>query len=228
VNSPVAGIGVTNTARGSIAFGIRRFWRYRPDTFREELLDLARLERPRVALVRAELLVDERRALRERRLGVDDGRQRLVLDLDELRRVLGRAAARRRDHGDRVARVPRLVDRDRLVLGRVRLLGRDPRARQRSLPLVGEIRAGPRGDDAGVGERGRHVHLRDARVRVRAAHDAEEHHPGGAHVVDPLRLALKELLVLLAVDRRTDAVADLDLCRSGHRATASIASTMFW
>jgi len=27
VNSPVAGIGVTNTARGSIAFGIKRFWR---------------------------------------------------------------------------------------------------------------------------------------------------------------------------------------------------------
>jgi hypothetical protein len=27
VNSPVAGIGVTNTARGSIAFGISRFWR---------------------------------------------------------------------------------------------------------------------------------------------------------------------------------------------------------
>ncbi len=27
VNSPVAGTGVTNTARGSIAFGISRFWR---------------------------------------------------------------------------------------------------------------------------------------------------------------------------------------------------------
>ena len=29
VNSPVAGIPVTNTARGSSAFGISRFWRYR-------------------------------------------------------------------------------------------------------------------------------------------------------------------------------------------------------
>ena len=32
VYSPVAGSGCTNTARGSIAFGINRFWRYRSDT----------------------------------------------------------------------------------------------------------------------------------------------------------------------------------------------------
>ena len=144
----------------------------------EQPVDLARVELPRVAAVRAELLVDERRALCERRLGVDDDRQRLVVDLDELRRVLGGAAARRRDHRDRVADVARLVDRERLVLRRIRVLGRNPRARQRALPLIGEVGARPRRDDARVREGRVDVHVLDSRVRVRAAHDAEKDHPG--------------------------------------------------
>ena len=64
----------------------------------EQPVDVARGEVPRVAAVGAELLVHERRALLERGLGVDHGRQRLVVDLDELGRVLAprRGSSRRR------------------------------------------------------------------------------------------------------------------------------------
>ena len=195
---------------------------------REQTVDLTRFERPRVARIRPELVVDEWRTVRERGLRIDDRRQRVVLDLDQLCRILRGAAARRCDHRDRVAGVPSLVDRHGLVFGSVRVLGRDPRAREGALPLVGEIRAGPRGDDAGVRERRRDVHLGDARVCVRAAHDAEIDHPVDTHVVHPLRLSLEELLVLFPLDRGADSRADLNFDRSSHRATASIASTMFW
>ena len=58
------------------------------------------------------------------------------------------------------------------------------------MPLAGEVRPGPRGDDIGVRERRRDVHTRDARVCVRAPHDGEIDHPRDVHVVHPLRLAL--------------------------------------
>ena len=169
----------------------------------------------------------DRRAVLQCRPGIDDRRKRLVLDHDQLRRVLRGAAARRRDHGNGVTGIARLVDRNRLVLRRIRILGRKPRAGQRALPLLGDLRTGPGADDVCMRERGRHVHLHDARVRIRAAHNAEVHHPGDAHVVHPLRLSLKQLLVLFTLDRDADRPADLDLHRRGHRATAEIASTMF-
>jgi hypothetical protein len=58
--------------------------------------------------------------------------------------------------------------------------------------------------------------------------DAEIEHPVRSHVVDPLRLSLEELAILLPRDRRADDPPDLDLDRGAHRATSAIASTMFW
>jgi hypothetical protein len=194
----------------------------------EQPIDLSRLQRPGVALVRAELVVHERRSVRQRGPGVDDRRERLVFDLDKLGRVRCSASARRRDHGDGVTGIARLVDRYGQVPRCMRVLGREPGARQRALPLVRQVGARPRGHDIGVRERGPDVHRLDPRVRVRAAHDAEEDHSGQTHVVDPLRLALQKLRVLFSLDGRADEVADCDVRRSAHRATASIASTMFW
>ena len=92
VNSPVAGTGVhehrarLDRVRDQPVLAVALA--DRDGGLGEEPVDLAGLERPRVAAVRPELLVDERRTVGERRLDVDDGRQRVVVDLDELRRIL--------------------------------------------------------------------------------------------------------------------------------------------
>ena len=76
-------------------------------------LHVVRLELPDVALVRLELGVDERRAVVERLLDVRDRRKRLVVDLDELGRILRERTALGDHDGDAVSLVPRLVDRER-------------------------------------------------------------------------------------------------------------------
>jgi len=172
--------------------------------------------------------MDERRAVRKRSFDVGDRRQRLVVDLDELDCILGGFAAGRDDDGDCVAGIANLVGRERLVRRGIRVFGRQPRARQRCLPVLVEIFARPRGDHTGVRHRRPDIDTRDPRVRVRRTDDAEKHHPGQLHVVDPLRLPLEKLLVFLALDRRADNPAYDDFARPTHRATAPIASTMFW
>ena len=58
-----------------------------------------------------------RRAVgRIRLLGVDDERQRLVLDVDEFGGVLGERAGVGDDGGDPFARIARLPDRQRIAL----------------------------------------------------------------------------------------------------------------
>ena len=102
--------------------------------------DVVGLELPDVALVRAELRVDERRAVLERLLDVGDRRERLVLDLDELGRVLGERAGLGDDDGDTVALVARLVGREREVRRHLDVLGHRPGARQPALPVLGIAR----------------------------------------------------------------------------------------
>ena len=162
----------------------------------------------------------ERRALCERGLRVGDGRQLLVLDLDELRRVLGGGAAGCDDDGDAVADVACLIGRERKMRRRIRVLGRKPRARQAAVPVLGEVVSRPGGDDLGVRERGPDVDAADPRVREGAPHDGEIDHARQPHVVDPLGLPAEERHVLLALDRRTDDVARRDLRRRAHPAAA--------
>ena len=63
-------------------------------------------------------VVDERRAVLERRLGVDDDRQRVVLDEDVLGGVDDRVAVLADDDRDGVADVLDLALGERPVLGR--------------------------------------------------------------------------------------------------------------
>ena len=85
-------------------------------------VDVARIQLPRVAAIRPELLVDERRAIGKRRLRVGDGVKRLVVDLDQFGGVLGPRAAPRGDDGDAVPGVPGDVDGERRVVRVVRVL----------------------------------------------------------------------------------------------------------
>ena len=110
----------------------------------EDALDVAALELPGEAVVRAEVVVEDRRAVGERLLGVDHGRKLLVVDLDELGRVL-RQSARLGDHDrDAVALVAHLVGGERAVHRLLGVLGDEPDARERGRPVVGEVGAGER------------------------------------------------------------------------------------
>lgn len=93
----------------------------------ERLVDVPAAQRPVVDLVGAELLVDERRAVLERGLGVDHHRQRLVVDEHVFRGVDHRVLVLADDDGHGVADVADLPAGQRPVLGRLHLdPGRDP------------------------------------------------------------------------------------------------------
>src|SRR5690606_4419353 len=81
----------------------------------EGRVDVAGLERPRVRLVGAEVAVDEGCALGQGGLHVEDGRQRLVLDVDVLERVDGGVPVAGDDGRDAVPDVADLVGGQRLV-----------------------------------------------------------------------------------------------------------------
>ncbi len=161
--------------------------------------------------------------------GVDDRRQRLVVDLDELGGVARELARLGHDGHDRLADVAHLADREREVLdvraGHARDL--EERIRERR-----DLLAGQRPVDA-VDRLGRRdVDAGDVRVRVRAAHEVEVAHSVPLDVVDEDALALQETLVLLAPDAlAAPALLDLDLLRGerrvGHFATDFTASKMF-
>ena len=102
-------------------------------------LDVVGLELPDVALVRPEVLVHERRAVLERLLDVGDRRERLVVDLDELGRVLRERTALGDDDRDAVALVAGLVDRERVVRRHLDVLGHRPGAGEAALPVVREV-----------------------------------------------------------------------------------------
>ena len=126
---------------------------------------------------------------------VDERRQRLVLDLDELGRVARELARLGDDRDDGLADEAHLPEREGVVLDVAARHARDLEER------IGERRdllAGQRPVDAlhrlGRGD----VDARDVRVRVRRADEVEVAHPVPLDVVDEDALALEEALVLAA------------------------------
>ena len=93
------------------------------------------------ALLFVVLVVDERRGVCHRLGHVRHRRERLVVDLDELSRVLGERATLRHDDRDAVARIARLVGGERAVLGNVTVACHRPGAGQRARPFLGQVSA---------------------------------------------------------------------------------------
>ena len=87
---------------------------------RERPVDVARLELDVREVVVAQLVVQDRRAGRERRLRVEHGRQPLVLDVDQLGRVLGDGARARHDGRDGLADEAHAVEREHVARARLR------------------------------------------------------------------------------------------------------------
>ncbi len=153
------------------------------------------------------VVADQRRVGVERLAGVDDGRQRLVLDVDQGQRVVGRVRIGRDHEGDLLA-----LEAD-LVAGEHRLgvVGdrRHPRQAERL-----EVLGGDDGGDVRMGERGRGVDRDDARVRVRASQHGAVNHSRQLDVVEIGALAADEARVLLALQA---AEADRALARGAGK-----------
>ena len=138
-----------------------------------------------------EVVADHRGVGVQRLAGVDDRRQRLVLDVDQLERVARRVPVLGDDEGDLLALVAHLVGGQHgLHVGRQR---RHPCQLQ-------AVEHGARDHrlDLRVGLRRRRVDRHDAGVGVRAGEDRAVQHPGQLHVVEVVASTTQEPGVLLA------------------------------
>ena len=169
---------------------------------------VARLPRRRGEVVGLAGLVvaDQRRVVVERLARVDDRRQRVVLDVDQRQRVVGRVLVGRDHERDLLALEAHLVAGQHGL----RVVGdrRHPREPERL-----EVLGGDDGGDSRVRERARGVDRDDARVRVRAAQHLPVDHPRQPDVVEVVALAADEARVLLALQA---AEADGAFLSDGH------------
>ncbi len=141
-------------------------------------------------------LVDQRRAASERSVIVRHRIECVVVDVDQLCRILGDIAVARHYAGDRVAAKPHLVLRQRRHPGRQQALDRR-RHFERGGPLV-DLVAGYHCDHAGQRFCRGQVETDDARMGVRRAHEAGVQRARHRDVVDKGAGAAQQAEILLA------------------------------
>ncbi|GAA0631625.1 hypothetical protein GCM10009547_39330 [Sporichthya brevicatena] len=185
-------------------------------------------DRPRGADldVVAPLLVEEHGVLGEGGVEVDDGRERLVDDVDQLEGVLGDVLVAGDDGDDGLADVTDLLDRERAAVAD--LLAREvPQVALRADPLE-ELGAGGDGEDAVEGGGAAGVDRDDPCVRVRAAQDGERRLAREVDVVDVPSGAADEPCAVAGRDACADVGGALGLGshdRTSVPCAASAAST---
>ena len=143
----------------------------------EPLGNVGGLGRRRLDAASDHVLEQERRIGLHRLVDIDDVRQDLIVDLDECCRLFGRAAVGRRDGGDRVALVERLLARHD-VAGDVPEILRDPLRPDILEFMVGKIGGGHHRLDAGQRQSPRGVDRADAGMGMRRANDLAVERPG--------------------------------------------------
>ena len=121
------------------------------------------------------VVVEHRRVRRHRLAHVDHVRQHLVVDLDQVQRLLGDGLRGRRHRGHGMAVVERLPARHD-VLRHVAVVDRHLARRHPLVGNLGHLVAGDDGLHAGQRARLRRVDGADARVGVGAAEDAPHQH----------------------------------------------------
>ena len=238
-------------ARGSIAFGISRLLvRSSFTTFAapgERRIDHRLVaDMPVVAdVARRHRRAPARRPARPHRAAMADRRQVLVVDDDQLGRVLRRLLRLGDHHGDRIADMAHLADREhrmrRLRHRRAVLVVDLPAARQAADIVGRHVRAGEHRHHARRLRRRRGVDAVDPRMRPVRAADERMELAGPVDVVGVVAASAEEAHVLLAADggsnslerhRRSSPVvrpysaATALPCISGQ--AAAIALTMLW
>ena len=183
------------------------------------------------AQVRAELLVHERAAVGQRRHRIEHRRQLLVVDDDELGRVLRGGPARGGDEDDRLADVPDDAG------GQRGLQSRDhPRPGEQSPPpgaVRREVLGGEHGHDLRRRQRGGGVDVRDPPGGDRRPHERDVRLARLGHVVDEASAPDQQRRVLAAPDPLPD-VPVARHCASSSRGrrivscAARTASTIVW
>ena len=159
---------------------------------------LAARHDPVERLVVGRVLVELRCVRAHRLFRVDHRRKRIVVDFDELQRVLGRVAILSNHHRHGVPLVPYRVVCDREMLDRLEVgVWKQPRAWNGGERGV-DIRAREHGYDAVHPSGGAGVYACDLRVSVRAAQNGRVGHARQHHVVGVGRLARDEPRVLPA------------------------------
>ena len=215
-----------------------------PDTLAHPLL--ARAERARRPVLVADLpvvdlvglllaVVAKDHLVLLRGEGIGHHRQRVVVDLDGLGAIHGRATRLRENGCDFLILEEHLADREHHLL--VEAMERREPAEPRGLEIFsGDHRLHAR-DLHGLAR----IDRLDPRMRVRAAHQRQEKHAGTRDVVDVVALALQEARILLALHPDTHRLTGFgldahDKC-SAIRVTRQAASacaacctalTMFW
>ena len=165
-------------------------------------LDVAVGEDALVRAIRRDRLVDPRQAGILGVLGIDDGRERGVLDVDERAGVLDLVAVLADHAGDEVADEADLVRRQGRHLHRQEPLDRrrDPQRRRRSR----QVATGQHRRDARRPPRGVDVDPADPRMGVRAAHEGGVKQARRRQVADVAAAPEDQLLRLARAQRRAD------------------------
>ena len=191
-------------------------------------------ELPRVALVRARVVVHGGRALLEGGPHVEHRRERLVVDLDRLERVGGLVAVARDHHRHGVPDVAHLVHGEGQVRRHHGVLGDRPDAEGADV-LVAEVGTGVGGHDAGP--------VRAAETSTRVIRACAIGLRSTAMCSMPGRTMLSVQFVLPVTSRASSLRSSgwpTDFCRAsgaasvvGHRAPPAAAAcctalTMFW
>ena len=165
------------------------------------------------AHVVAPLRVEEGCAGCQPRLDVDDGRQGLVLDLDQLEGVLRRVGVGGDDHRDRLADVADPLVSQRELRGRLQVeadagleRGRRGAGLRERPERRRQVRVREAGDDGGVAAGAIDPDPPDPRVRVRAPEDRRVEAAERPEVVDVATPPDQEARVLAAADLGSDVL----------------------
>ncbi len=208
VSSPVA---VTNFATADLRLDRRRDQALLDDPVLdhdvgvgERRVDVAAGNGPVERDVLRNAVVELRRACLRRALRIDDGRKRLVVDIDQIHGVLRLIPALGHDNGDAVADVADdVLCQDRIRTDAKIGVRHEPEARH-GLQALLRICRGVNGNHARGGAGPRRVDAPDPRVRVGAPQDRRVHQAGQGDVVGVRRRSGDQPWVFAAPDARTE------------------------
>ena len=178
-------------------------------------LGIAVTERAVAGEIGTQALVQHWRVGLERRNGIDNHRQRLVVDLDQIECVLGEITARRDDDHGRLPDIAHAVDGDRPAFDG------SAHADDEAGRMGGDIRTRDHRSDARRRSRRSGTNAGNLRVRMRRAQNpCMERAVAHRHIVNVAPIAAQQRRVLDTLDRAADPSVK-HICSHPHCLTAT-------